>query len=709
MAKLMESSSSSESESESENEEGTLPKNEKLTINKKYAKDFEYRKQTEELTMYNNNDGSDDDSSSSSESEVEEEDISKDIHFLETMKAIREKDAIIYESNVQFFPDDDADDESDENVKEKKEKPMKIKDVLRREILDQMDNDEAVDPTLSDDEGKVQKEERGLLMYDEEQQRIRNELLKEASEGLGENDDILFEEKKGKKLSSDKVELLQKGETLMHQLQQDSSKALVDPRGEVANGDTFLLDYISKKRWNDEDSLADLENQEEFESKYNFRFEEQQNENINSDTKAHIATYSRNVPSSLRRDDESRKAKRLAKKQRKEEEKRQKQEMLKRLKNAKKAELKRRIKMIQEAAGPDNAELSNMDEEVWDEILCQDDDFDDEKLQSVMNKVFGDDYYENQQEHVLEDKKDILRGMDDIIVDQEEDDDVYEEDNDLEEDTTEIQEESYEETYEDYSNVQQMNQNKVVQQKIQDELYKLDYEDMIEDIPCRFKYKKVTPNDYGISPEEILMSKDATLRQFVSMKKLAPYQPTAHDFDKNNALDYNPGSRKRQKFRDALKEDYQDYLEQQKLQIENNKAKNSTNPEDDDDDADAAGNSSTKKRRRRQKKKSHKKDIDASVSTTNNLEAKDKNLIDDQTSKTSKPTLEQSTISSTSTSETKKRKRHKSKREKSSTTSNSNNELPVSKPKKKKKSSSKRKSLENGIDVSSSRLASYGL
>merc|ERR1712151_443281 len=281
------SSSSSEDESESENEEKKqfLPKNEKLTINRKYATDFEYRKQMEESTMYNNKgDDFDDDSSnsSSSESEMEEEDISKDIHFLETIKAIRERDAKIYKSNVRFFPDDDDDDDdSNEDAKEKKEKSMKIKDVLRREILDQMDNDEAVDPTLSDDEGNVQKMERGSLMYDEEQQRIRNELLKEASEGQGEDDDILFEEKKSEKESADKTELLQKGETLIHQLQKDSSKALADPRGEVANGDTFLLDYISKKRWiddefnytanddaenneaNDEESLADLENQEE--------------------------------------------------------------------------------------------------------------------------------------------------------------------------------------------------------------------------------------------------------------------------------------------------------------------------------------------------------------------------------------------------------------------------------------------------------------
>jgi protein KRI1 len=130
--------------------------------------------------------------------------------------------------------------------------------------------------------------------------------------------------------------------------------------------------------------------------------------------------------------------------------------------------------------------------------------------------------------------------------------------------------------------------------KMSDELYKLDYEDIIGDMPTRFKYRSVRPNNYGLSTEEVLLATDTTLKQFVSLRKMAPYIDDIEE-------EYQPGTKKRKRFRQLVKVERQQALEEAMAMAKEMDAAASNKMKDD---VLVDGNATTikKKKRRRQKK-----------------------------------------------------------------------------------------------------------
>ncbi len=548
---------------------------------------------------------------------------------------MRKKEGSIYDKDKEFFKKEESDassDDDDNDAKTKKRKPKLYKDMVREQVLEKMrDGDSAND---SDDEdlsdkrldisARRNRDNLTKLAYDEEQKALRAEFMDNEEDGSDDDvDDWLVKKKKGKEedtstsneLNNERLKEIK----ALRSMSDTGGLNLADPKGEVKDGDSFLLDFITNKRWVDEnevssdddgparpriiggeddddvnynsdESLNELDRTDQFESRYNFRFEEG---NENSGAALSVVGYSRSALSdTIRRKDDSRKQKRQQRKERKLAERKKKEERLRRLKNAKKEELEERINKIKSVVGDVTGEAN--DEVVDEEMVAKlmEGDFDPDKFEDLMSKMYSEDFY-NKEDAEWKTDLDVKEGLkkaaidgegDDVVLNDEGEGGLYDDagdemvddgDGDIGEDYDyEMEGEEGGEEMEDESKL-----DKKLKDRMLDELYKLDYEDIIDDMPTRFKYRQVESNRYGLRPDEILFAKDTALKQFVSLKRMAPY---------NEGGEYVPGYKKRRKFRDILEEDMEEII-----------AKDAQEKEDVEvDDTDKQ----PKKKRRRQKK-----------------------------------------------------------------------------------------------------------
>ena len=152
-----------------------------------------------------------------------------------------------------------------------------------------------------------------------------------------------------------------------------------------------------------------------------------------------------------------------------------------------------------------------------------DEDWDAAKYDEEMEKMFDAEYYE-----AGEDEKPDVH-LEELFDEEEMPEELKEELNkkepeEPEEKEMEVEDEELLKEEEAPEEDEEAKKARQEADKLMDELYSLDYEDMIGDTPCRFHYTRVRPASYGLSTEDILNATDKELRQYVSIKKLAPYR-----------------------------------------------------------------------------------------------------------------------------------------------------------------------------------------
>jgi len=445
-----------------------------------------------------------------------------ELDIMKTITMIKNKDKRIYEEDFQPF-EGAASEENSSSESEKEEKnPVRYKDMVRKRALDK----EGKEDNDSDESDSEERREYGAgsdainPSYVESQAHLKS-AFKEAVESDDEDDVVTLKVKSKKELVEEEDEF----QKYVSDLKAKDSRVNKDGEGvkmveeffnaPVKNSDdAFLRNFILKRSWiekSEDYGSDDVEEDEDFEdaadtfeAKYNFRFEEEGAEKIES--------HPRTLETSVRRKEKARKRQRLEKRDRKNSEKIKRQEELRRLKNLKKQELESRLQKSFKAAGVKNRKQKT--------ITCDDLDaeFDPEEWDKKMNEMFDDDYYnESDEEFGTKDEGEPKAVKMKAVIQKSED--------------------------------QQSENEQVVEAEDDhalDELHDLDYEGTIDGgrIKTRFRYRQVEPESYGLSAEEILLAEDKLLQSFVTIKNMAPYREEV----------WHAGTRHRLKFRKALQE-----------------------------------------------------------------------------------------------------------------------------------------------------------
>ncbi|KAF9652817.1 hypothetical protein BDM02DRAFT_3246809 [Thelephora ganbajun] len=291
--------------------------------------------------------------------------------------------------------------------------------------------------------------------------------------------------------------------------------------GDVAGSSESEVDGGTNNAIEDEDEFDDVA--DAFESSYNFRFEEP--------NAAEIARHPRNLASTVRRQDTTRKEARERRRARKEEELLQKREEVKRLKALKMKELRRKLERIGKEGG-----LQDIDNYQALQDLDLEGDWDPDAHDRQMAGIYGRDdneaFYDEEKpmwdddidigdivppatsssKMTKKNKKDRKKGNiasgDDEDYEMSGGDEAYGEGGEWDD--------------EEWDGTEDMRKKKL--QEYMDSLLEFEFNDVVAGMPTRFKYTTSVPQTFGLTAAEILIADDRDLNQYIGVKKYAPYR-----------------------------------------------------------------------------------------------------------------------------------------------------------------------------------------
>lgn len=465
-----------------------------------------------------------------------------DEEFFKTMAFLKDKNPEKYQKIPSFFENVQTIEDIVESKQLRKgDKPITVADYQRDRLI-------KTQGKMSDDEDEKKVPED--LSYAAEQEKIKNDLKKALVDSSDDEEGKLF---KVREKTVDQVKKEQKDyDKWVGTQSSKSTKPLKDfwKSNNLSTDDKFLRDYILKQKYlpgdgNEEEEQQDLiglsddevevEKQAEYEQKYNFRYEEPDNE--------FIKRFPRTIENSVRAEKTKRKEQRKERDERKAKEKELKMKELREVNSIRKREIEEKLLLLKDVAGNDNLH----------EMLDEQDlnsDFDPDAHDKRMTKIFNDEYYgidegDRKPEFPDIDEELAIENWDNFEKKKEaphcEDDDfIMDCDYDPEE----------EKKHKLQDELIQMSKGRKRKKKISklaeiinkekpafdpssektyaeylDEYYQLDYEDVIGDQPCRFKYSECIPNDFGLTVDEILMASNKELNQWASLKKTMQNRP----------------------------------------------------------------------------------------------------------------------------------------------------------------------------------------